>query len=818
MAFLDKLFGKYKEKRNEEYSVLSDSMTNWIGFMSSLLSKEGFIERDSYADRLGEINSVASASNALNKRIVLLSDETTNTFKEVYELFQKDFNSFESDIDRHNTEYLRSQIQAARAVIGKIEGHDLDDQQIMCILKDAHNHNVVAGAGTGKTTTIIGKVKYLIETKKCEPNELLVLSYTHAAASEMQKRLKENTSCDIGVMTFHRFGYYILTTVEKKKPVIFSKSPRDIYERELKALLKNGSYAKKLLRYIGDGVGEYKSDLDPAFETMDRYLAFVRENKPLTLKGEEVRSFGEMHLANCLAMNGIDYVYEQVYEYDTATEEYAQYKPDFYLPEYGIYIEFFGINRNGEVPEWFEGEDPTRTYQEGMKWKRATHKEYGTKLIECYAYEDFEGVLEDKLEEKLKAEGVQLRNVSFEEVMKETGNSSDNILSSFLSTAESVINLARNRKLSAAGLIQVAGENKTARLIAELVSPLQKRYEKYLLESGQIDFADMLIKAEEYISEGKYNNPFRYVIIDEYQDVTASQYRLLKALRKSSDFDLFCVGDDWQSIYRFNGSDVSYIMDFNEFWGDGELSRIETTYRFSQSLIDVSSFFIMKNPRQIKKSIKSGVHGNGDAVSKIEGYKTNNAIQFMTDRLMYLPQDSSVFLIGRYTFDIKLLDSEKRLSVKYDTATQTQKVYLQKRSDLDITFYTAHRSKGLQADYVFILNNMYGVLGFPSNVSDNVLTELLLEHSDSYPYAEERRLFYVALTRARKHVYLVTVKDKESVFEKEIEGQCGARFVNETYVCPACGGRLRIREGQYGRFLGCENYKEKNCRFTSAII
>lgn len=327
----------------------------------------------------------------------------------------------------------------------------------------------------------------------------------------------------------------------------------------------------------------------------------------------------------------------------------------------------------------------------------------------------------------------------------------------------------------------------------------------------------MLVKAEQYINEGKYVNPFKCIIVDEYQDVTASQYRLLKSLRESNEFDLFCVGDDWQSIYRFNGSDVSYIMNFEDSWGPSELSRIETTYRFSQSLINVSSNFIMKNPKQIKKSIRSRMPEERFAVSKIEGYQENSAIQFMTDRILFLPKNSTVFLIGRYTFDIELLKYDQRLSIKYDTASQTQKVYLQKRPDLDITFYTAHRSKGLQADYVYILNNTNGTLGFPSKVEDNILVHMLLERSDQFPFSEERRLFYVALTRAKKHVYLVTVKGKESVFELELEEDYKSLLLNETYICPVCGGNLRIVEGKYGKFFGCSNYREKGCKYSAKI-
>ena len=288
--------------------------------------------------------------------------------------------------------------------------------------------------------------------------------------------------------------------------------------------------------------------------------------------------------------------------------------------------------------------------------------------------------------------GVVFKEVSFEDIMKASGNKVDNTVNSFLSTSVSIISLARNKKIHAEELVSVAKGDAYALLLAELVSPLQEHYESYLRSTNQIDFSDMLIRAEEYVNSGKFTNPFKCIIVDEYQDVTASQYRFLKVLRNRNDFDLFCVGDDWQSIYRFNGSDVSYIMDFDEFWGDSELSRIETTYRFSQSLIDISSFFVMKNPRQIKKAIRSGADTNGFAVSKIEGYRSENAVKYMTDRMMYLPKDSTVFLIGRYTFDIKMLDNEPRLSVRFDTASQTQKINLQGRKDQNITFYTAHRS------------------------------------------------------------------------------------------------------------------------------
>lgn len=531
-----------------------------------------------------------------------------------------------------------------------------------------------------------------------------------------------------------------------------------------------------------------------------------------------MKSYGEVHIANFLTENSIRYEYESIYKFDTATEEYAQYKPDFYLPDYDIYIEYFGIDRQGNVPSWFEGDDSSKAYQKGIDWKRKTHKHNRTKLIECYAYEDLEGILENNLQSKLRENNVALNPISLEMLCKLVHKDENDFIEQFLSSATTIINLARNKKLTSDSLKRIAKGNRYSENMAALVAPLQSAYEDYLSTNKMIDFSDMLIKAEQYVAEAKYKNLYKCIIVDEYQDISGSQYRLLQSLRASNDFDLFCVGDDWQSIYRFNGSDISYILDFEKFFGDSEISRIETTYRFSQSLIDASSSFIMKNPKQRKKSIQSNIHDNEFAVTRIEGYRKEDSVRFMTDRLRFLPKNSSVYLLGRYTFDINMLKTESSLSVKYDLETQTQRVYLKGRPDLKITFYTIHRSKGLQADYVYVLNNLRDKLGFPSNVNDDSLVNLLLEKADIYPYSEERRLFYVALTRSRRHVYLLTQKGHESIFVQELlQDYSKNQFKNETYICPACGGRLRVIDGQYGKFLGCENYKSNHCTFKSIL-
>jgi DNA helicase-4 len=187
------------------------------------------------------------------------------------------------------------------------------------------------------------------------------------------------------------------------------------------------------------------------------------------------------------------------------------------------------------------------------------------------------------------------------------------------------------------------------------------------------------------------------------------------------------------------------------------------------------------------------------------------------DRIRDLPLESSVLLLGRYRFDIKMLDRDGRFTVKYDNAKGNVDVQISSRPDLKISFMTIHSSKGLQADYVFLLNNKADGMGFPSRISDAPVLRLLLDNSDHYPFAEERRLFYVAITRAKKKVFLVTLTGNSSVFIEEIESIYGSTMKKALYTCPLCGGKLVRRSGQYGEFYGCSNYGTTGCKYTRPI-
>lgn len=749
-----------------------------------------------------------------------LKGSAYRSLKSQYDSFLASQRNFTEKLQQHNAWILDQKTKDVHALIGNVEGQALDKQQLACIALDARNHLVLAGAGTGKTTTILGKVKYLLESFQVAPQELLILSFTNAAASEMKARLLKETSQKIYVATFHKLGLDIIRRAEGIAPNVSQKDIRSFSLEDIQQLAESQSYQSLLLQYLLYHRVPARSEF--SFDNLSEYQDYLETNPPTTILDEQVKSYGEMMIANFLTQHSVRYQYEAAYPVDTRTAEYGQYHPDFFLPEYNIYIEYFGISRDGSVPVWFSGKgklSPAEAYRASMDWKRSLHQQHGTTMLECYAYENMEGTLLEHLKECLINAGVRLKVLPLNEVVERSGTNGKNVLSTLADTVSTTITLCRNKRLHPSDLEEVCRQTMPDQMaLVALIKPVFNDYENYLSQNGLVDFTDMLNRAEELVTSGRFVHKFRYVIVDEYQDISSAQYRLLQALRRQADYSLFCVGDDWQSIYRFAGSDIGYILNFEHYWGDSQISRIETTYRFSQGLIDVSSRFIMENPNQIKKYIRSGNNTEQLVLGRVHGYTEETAIRFLADKLASLPQKATVFLIGRYQFDIDLLRKCNAFTMRYDNQSKTNQVFLQNRPDLNITYYTAHRSKGLQADYVFIINNRSNYMGFPSKVQNPPLIELLLEQADHFPDAEERRLFYVALTRARKRVYLVTAGRNVSSFANGLIALYGEEMKKEAWSCPICGGQLKKIVGQYGTFYGCSNYRTTGCTYKRKSV
>ena len=394
MNFIKRLIQNYKEKKekinndcndliseiNELINYINDIFQNNNDFIGPNLEKKWQIKYNLISDKITR-EKVIKLKKANNYKLLLKNIETLNNIN----LTEK--------IRLHNDNIANIKINNAYNLIGNVEGKKLDKQQMKCIIKDTHNNLVIAGAGTGKTTTVVGKVKYLHKIQKCNPEDILVLSFTNASASEMKERIAKETGADITACTFHKLGLSIITKVNGSIPKISQLNLSKFIKEQLQQNIKNKDYLNLLNNYFLYNYVVPKSEFE--FKNEKEYKEYLQYNPPTTIKNEIVKSYGEMDIANYLNQNNINYIYEEPYKYDVADTEYGQYRPDFYLPDYNIYIEYFSIDRNGEVPPYFKPShnmNATQSYQESMRWKRQIHKENNTVMIECYAFEKSEGI------------------------------------------------------------------------------------------------------------------------------------------------------------------------------------------------------------------------------------------------------------------------------------------------------------------------------------------------------------------------------------------------------------------------------------------
>lgn len=478
----------------------------------------------------------------------------------------------------------------------RVENHPLDREQRKSIYDPARFNLVVAGAGSGKTTTILGKILYLLQSGFASPPEILVLSFTHDSATELRERFLRE---------------YYQTFAEQ---ILLRKSPSPNITIET-----FHSLALKLLRSLWPDFSVTTNEIDneqPVSEITDNVISGSDE---LTIQPSIIREFLDLH--------------------ELAPETVAQIASKFSSEEYRKL--FFTV---------------------------------------------------------------------FEQYQRELSE---------------------------------------------------------LLEKHQTTFSGLIKLAIRYLRSGQIRTQFRYIIVDEYQDLSALRQEFLRLLLEFSQANLFAVGDDWQAIYGFSGSRVDFTLNFRRFWGDFSLHRISKTYRFGPTIARLSSSFIMQDHTQIQKQIQSQKEDALEPVVEISGDSERLDMEVLTHYFESLPRDSSILLLGRFQID--------RLRLLHCTQFKltSDSIEFQTRPDLKIRFLTVHQSKGLEADHVIILNNREAKLGFPAHVKDPPLKAELIRIAgelklDQISENEERRLFYVALTRAKKQVILLTVDGKESSFIKEL--------------------------------------------------
>ncbi len=711
--------------------------------------------------------------------------------------------------NKANKTYVANELIRSRKLLDTIEARPLTEEQRKSVVIDEQHNLVIAAAGSGKTSVIVAKAGWLIQRMHRKQSELLLLAFAKDTSKEMEERIRARLGATnargITVRTFHSLGMAIIGKAEGERP---SLSPVAENHQGLLDLLKNivtdlftDSKLSKILREWFQGeFAPYQSAHE--FKSWGEYYDYIRKFDIRSLKGETVKSLEECEIANFLYLNGIEYKYEEKYEHQTASSEYRQYKPDFFLPHHGIYIEHFGINSAGKTAPFVN----QQKYLKEMEWKRELHAKHETTLIETFSHEHGDGKLLRNLTSKLAAHGVTLSPAPQDkvfDVLQAQGR-----LDPFTRLVATFLQHFKGGRLSISDIVQRAGSHRhPARALAFLAvfRPIYERYQEMLTNSGEIDFHDMINRATDLVESGRFRSPFKYILVDEFQDISPSRAALLKALLDNTpDTQLFAVGDDWQAIYRFAGSDIAVMQEFGKRFGDYERIDLETTFRCSDHIAEVATEFVLRNPAQIRKKVRARNKANRPAVQI--GLPNEEGLSLLNEALDRIAEDA-----GRYegTSEVLVLGRYKHLRPR------NLKTLTRQYPGMLLSWRTIHGSKGLEADYAIVLGVITGKYAFPSEIDDDPLLNLVLAAPDAHPNAEERRLLYVALTRAKRQVFLLSEGgESPSAFVTELTDKgfnvgVFGRMPEGDVPCPRCvKGRLLRRKNARNEnsFFGCSNY------------
>ena len=733
---------------------------------------------------------------------------------------------------KHNRTFVKEELERNKEYFDTVLKYPLDTQQRDSIVKLEDNCLVISSAGSGKTSTSVAKIMYLIDRRHITPSKILPLTFTTKAAKELTDRLgfaNKGLRC----YTFHSLAFHILAETTQQKPDICDSGTMLTCFYHL--CDTNLDFKKAINQFLTQEKSLTMDEHD--YLTAEAYLrdrALYGIQAPyLDMDGRIVftRSEEEKKICTFLTENGISFRYEEPYYKNTATEYKRQYKPDFTIHFYNdgkpyfIIYEHFGIDANGNVPQWFgEGykggfAEANKMYNDGIKWKRTINTKYGTPLIETTSAMFHDGTVYAKLTKQLQQYGIKLHPLSEEEKFDRLVKRNKKMEDSILQLIGTFITLMKSNRQTTNSILETIKQeakfpafiHRSEFMLKEIFEPFYQEYEDYLRQRHQIDYTDLILKATDICESGKYKKEYDMILVDEFQDISVDRYKLLQSLRRKKNLTkLYCVGDDWQSIFRFSGSDLTLFNSFENYFGFTEKCAIETTYRFGNPAIETSSKFILANPAQVVKNIKPVNDSVKTEVTTIDfdaGDKNAPHIQKLKSIISKIPKEESIMIIGRYHYDAEIFDSK---TVERSQKNDIIGVTLCGRK---IPFNTIHSAKGLEADHVIILNCSQDAGGFPSRVSDDPILGYVLSKPEPFQYAEERRLFYVAITRAKKHTYVMYNRSCPSQFVTEIDLQ------SDSMICPQCKrGTLKlIKEGQntYGnwRLYACSN-SIAHCDYT----
>lgn len=776
-------------------------------------------------------------------------------------------NETSSIIAKHNDQYIHRHLNEDKEYLDNIlvsvdPKIKLDEEQRRVVLSDEDYTLVIAGAGAGKTTTVSAKVRYLVEKKGISPDQILVISFTNKAVGELRDKINKDLGIPCPVTTFHKTGYAILRRQDAERRVIVDQGFMfNVINNYLKGnILENPELVDKLILffgsyfdapYEGEDLNDFfnyisKADFSTIRGNIDEYSEKIineRTGKCQTIARETLRSAQEVQIANFLFLNGIEYTYEKPYPFSIASS-YKVYTPDFTITQGDkvAYLEHFGITQDGKNSRY--NAEQLSKYKREVNDKVSLHKEHGTDLIYTFsAYNDGRCLL-DHVKEDLIKHGFELQPRSSKEVFEKIVNTEENRYISRL--VNLVCTFIQNFKINGYTTEKffawnATSKNERTKLFLTICEQCYHEYTKCLKERHAIDFEDMINDSARILREAEERQivpDFKYIIVDEYQDISRQRFDLTKELSNLCDAKIIAVGDDWQSIYAYAGSDITLFTRFKDTFGYGLELRITKTYRNAQEIIDIAGGFIQKNTEQIQKALISPKHISNPVIvqtytenvdrKQYEGrggkfFLLGETVEKLMKEILSENPQSSILLLGRYGFDGFNLTKSADFEYWEKTGNVTSKTF----ADIEMEFMTVHRAKGLGYDNVIIINAIDAVYGFPSKIQDDPVLHYVIKTDHSIEYAEERRLFYVALTRTKNRVYIVTPQQRPSEFVRELvkdypnvtlRGQLDESQQNtgEVKHCPVCGYPLQLRyKKAYGLKLWICSNEPEICDFIT---
>jgi DNA helicase-4 len=668
---------------------------------------------------------------------------------------------------------------------------------------------VVAGAGTGKTSALIGRSKYLIADGRVSGPETLLLAFNKKAAIEIAERAEE-MGLEVVSRTFHGFARQVIS---KGVHELGDSSPSDFNSLESLegiAFSEEKDLTDFINKFFESGLDESSRGLlqqffsqllvpyfqHDEFKNIEEYAQFVRSGIPITLAGDRVKSHGEWLISNYLFCNQIRYEYEAPFEETKGTGLW--YRPDFKLSG-GIYIEYFGIDKNNKTLPWINAEK----YVEEMESKVAIHARHKTHLIKLSYQDLLDGKLLRKLAKCLGDMQIPIQPLDDATILDAANKAG--YTNKLFQLTERFLGFYRAANYQGTELIKNC---KTERelVFTKIFLLFYETYLKELSRLKQTDFTGLIIEATKILNETQNFLPFKHIMVDEFQDISKDRWSLIESLRANNPtIEFTFVGDDWQAINEFAGSDPEIMIRLGNWERKREQLFLNETFRMPQSLCQYSGEFVMKNSRQIPKAL----------IAKGDTATNENSLNFYWNTDLFSHVDNIKKVITNIGADAADPNCELFIVARYNKN-------LPKLFEVDdmwagqISISTIHRAKGLEADHVIVLDVNSSGPGFPSLIQDDPLLNLVRDQDFSYPHASERRVFYVGITRARKATHVVSSIKAPSTFALEIKESGNGQHLgfedSKTSNCPGCGSGWLIEKVNV-RGLSCTNWPV--CRFRT---